>query len=170
MSLFARGVGGFCSDAANAKSGMRGRLWCQVILLLIEGCLVIAFSFTRGLAATIIVMLILSIFVQAAEGSTFGIVPYIGNNQITGSIAGLVGAGGNIGGISFSIMCLYFPSYRNAFMWMGCAVLASALWTLFMEIRGHRALLTGEDCPEVAAHRRRAKLPSLVTVDLTVSV
>lgn len=96
MNLFARGVGGFCSDKANTKFAMRGRLAVQTILLLVEGCLVIVFANTNSLGAAIVVMLFFSVFVQAAEGSTYGIVPYV-DPPSTGSIAGIVGAGGNTG-------------------------------------------------------------------------
>jgi hypothetical protein len=44
-----------------------------------------------------------SLFVQIAEGSTFGIVPYL-NPNATGSVAGIVGAGGNAGAVIFSIL------------------------------------------------------------------
>merc|ERR1712125_123156 len=100
MNLFARGLGGFCSDKLNAKMGMKGRLLTQLFLLLAEGGLVLIFAVTKQLAAAIVVMLIFSIMVQAAEGSTYGIVPYV-NPPATGSIAGIVGAGGNTGAVCF---------------------------------------------------------------------
>ena len=50
MNLFARGVGGFISDKGNAKMGMRGRLWVQTILLVVEGALVLVFANTNSLA------------------------------------------------------------------------------------------------------------------------
>ena len=44
MNLFARGLGGFFSDMANAKCGMRGRIWVQTIFLAAEGALVLIFA------------------------------------------------------------------------------------------------------------------------------
>ena len=73
MNLFARGVGGFISDNANAKYGMRGRLYTQAIMLAGEGALVLIFSGTKSLAAAIITLVFFSLFVQAAEGSTYGL-------------------------------------------------------------------------------------------------
>lgn len=72
MNLFARGVGGFLSDFFNARYGMRGRLWVQVLALLLQGAFTIFFGQTETLAAAIVVLAFLSIFVQCAEGSTYG--------------------------------------------------------------------------------------------------
>lgn len=165
MNLFARGLGGYASDMANAKAGMRGRLWVQAVLLLAEGLLVIGFSYTPTLALAVITMVGFSILVQAAEGSTFGIVPYVSPPSV-GSIAGLVGAGGNLGGVGFACLFRAVDDYRRAFWWMGCIVLASAFWTLFIRIPGHRGLMWGRDAEAVLAHRRKAKLPEVVCVEL----
>lgn len=72
MNLFARGLGGFSSDKLSARMGMRGRLLTQIVCLAIEGALVLVFANTPTLGASIAVMVVFSIFVQAAEGSTYG--------------------------------------------------------------------------------------------------
>ena len=72
MNIFARGLGGFCSDKANARYGMRGRLAYQSFVLFMEGCMVLAFAFANNLSVAIGVLILFSIFVQAAEGSTYG--------------------------------------------------------------------------------------------------
>jgi NNP family nitrate/nitrite transporter-like MFS transporter len=166
MNLFARGIGGFCSDMASATFGMRGRLWIQFVTLIIEGGLVCLFSTTDTLATAIAVMVIFSIFVQAAEGSTFGIVPYV-DYSVTGSIAGIVGAGGNVGGVIFSLFFREFDNHR-AFLWMGLIVLASSVLTAFIAISGHRDLLRGLDASEVLDRREShaGQLGSVPLVDL----
>ena len=166
MNLFARGIGGFCSDIASANFGMRGRLWIQFVTLVAEGGLVCLFSLTDTLATAIVVMVFFSIFVQAAEGSTYGIVPYV-DYSVTGSIAGVVGAGGNVGGVIFSLFFREFDNHR-AFLWMGFIVLASSLLTVFIAISGHRALLCGLDASEVLDRRdaHTGQLGSVPLVDL----
>lgn len=151
MNLFARGIGGFCSDMTSATHGMRGRLWSQMLLLVAEGGLVCLFATTKTLATAIVVMVIFSIFVQAAEGSTFAIVPYV-DYGVTGSVSGVVGAGGNVGGVVFSLMFREF-SDRKAFLVMGFVVMASSLLTAMISIPGHRSLLWGEDSMEVFLRR-----------------
>jgi MFS transporter, NNP family, nitrate/nitrite transporter len=151
MNLFARGMGGFASDIANAKLGMRGRLWVQSIFLVLEGAMVILFSSTRTLAGSICVMVVFSVLVSAAEGSTFGIVTYV-HPVATGSIAGVVGAGGNVGGVAFSILCREYD-YRQSFTLMGWVVMSSAVLTGFIRIQGHASLCSGKDAPEVTERR-----------------
>lgn len=138
MNLFARGLGGFCSDKANEKFGMRGRLFVQTVLLLIEGLLVFVFAVTTDLASAIVVMVFFSMCVQGAEGSTYGVVPYV-NPPATGSIAGIVGAGGNTGAVAFGFGFRQLP-YKQAFNLMGGVILTSSLLTSFIFIKNHSSL------------------------------
>jgi NNP family nitrate/nitrite transporter-like MFS transporter len=151
MNLFARGVGGFLSDIANAKWGMRGRLVVQVISLVTEGVLAVVFANMHTLAGAICVMIVFSCFVQAAAGSTFGIVPYV-NPGVTGSIAGIVGAGGNVGGVAFAAI-FRSNEYRDAFSAMGWAAMSSAVLTVLLLIRGHAGLCCASDAPAVLDRR-----------------
>ena len=153
MNLFARGVGGYVSDMVNAKYGMRGRLWVQVATLVCEGVMVVVFGRTVTLGGAIAAMIVLSIFVQAAEGSTFAIVPYV-KHSITGSIAGVVGAGGNVGGVVFALIFGNFD-YQKGFLFMGVIALSSAFLSLLVVIRGHASLIVGTDCHKVRQRRRQ---------------
>jgi NNP family nitrate/nitrite transporter-like MFS transporter len=143
MNLFARGLGGFFSDMANARMGMRGRIIVQTVLLLGEGALVLVFANTSSLGGAIAVMIVFSAFVQAAEGSSYGIVPYI-NPPATGSISGIVGAGGNSGAVGFGFGFRQLD-YEQAFVIMGATIMGSAALSIFINIKGHRGLLWGTD-------------------------
>ena len=145
MNLFARGLGGFCSDKMNARCGMRGRIWAQTVLLAGEGALVLVFANTGSLVGAIIVMVFFSLLVQAAEGSSYGIVPYV-DPPATGSIAGIVGAGGNTGAVCFGLGFRQL-GYKSGFIIMGCTILASAFFSLFLFIKGHAGLICGKDDP-----------------------
>lgn len=79
-----------------------------------------------------------SLFVQGAEGSTFGIVPYL-NPNVTGTVAGIVGAGGNAGAVIFSIL-FQRMDYRDAFFWMGAATAAISFLSFFVSIKGYEGL------------------------------
>lgn len=143
MNLFARGLGGYISDWSNKKMGMRGRIWSHTILLACEGALVLVFANTGTLGSAIAVMVFFSLFVQAAEGSTYGIVPYV-DPPATGSISGIVGAGGNTGAVCFGLGFRNLE-YDQAFTLMGCCILASCLPSVFINIKGHSAMLWGTD-------------------------
>ena len=169
MNLFARGAGGFLSDIANAKWGMRGRLWVQVISLVVEGVFAVAFAAAHTLAGAIVVMIVFSCFVQASAGSTFSIVPYV-NPAITGSISGIVGAGGNVGGVVFATI-FRSQHYHVAFSAMGWTSMISALLTVFLLIRGHAGLCCAADAPEVQDRRTNhveevGRIPAFRTHDL----
>jgi NNP family nitrate/nitrite transporter-like MFS transporter len=143
MNLFARGLGGFTSDKANAKMGMRGRLWVQTIFLALEGALVLVFAQTGSLVGAIVVMIFFSLNVQAAEGATYGIVPYV-DPASTGSISGIVGAGGNTGAVCFGLGFRQL-SYEKAFNIMGYSILASAFMSALINIKGHASMFWGKD-------------------------
>jgi NNP family nitrate/nitrite transporter-like MFS transporter len=107
MNLFARGLGGFISDKLNARMGMKSRIWAQTICLAVEGAMVLIFANTGNLAGSIVVLVFFSVFVQAAKGTSYGIVPYV-DPPNTGSIAGIIGAGGNTGWCR--VLRTWFPS------------------------------------------------------------
>ena len=45
--------------------------------MMLEGALIVVFSYITDLGSAIVVMTLFSIFVQACEGATYGIVPYV---------------------------------------------------------------------------------------------
>ena len=154
MNLFARGAGGYISDAFNKRMGMRGRILSHTVLLACEGALVLVFANTGTLGSAIAVMVFFSLFVQAAEGSSYGIVPYI-DPPATGSISGIVGAGGNTGAVCFGLGFRNLE-YSQAFTLMGCCILGSSVLSVLINIKGHSALLWGTD--EVVEEKTPATL------------
>jgi NNP family nitrate/nitrite transporter-like MFS transporter len=153
MNIFARGLGGFLSDKLNEKYGMRGRLWLQTLLLIVEGVMIIVFSFTDTLAGAIITMCIFSIFTQSAEGAIYGVVPYV-SKLYTGGVAGFVGSGGNVGSVVYGL-AFRSLAYDKAFLMMGCIVIASSFLSLFINIPCHAGLIWGEDNHSVISARER---------------
>ena len=162
MNLFARGLGGFFSDMANARMGMRGRILIQTVLLAGEGSMVLIFASTKSLGGAIFVMVIFSLFVQAAEGSSYGIVPYV-DPPSTGSIAGIVGAGGNTGAVCFGLGFRQLD-YKDAFMIMGFSILGSSILSVFINIKGHSALFWGEDTIPAASAKSAAGAKAVLAV------
>lgn len=87
MNLFARGLGGYGSDFFNAHYGTKGRVVWQSITLFMEGIGIVVFAFAETLVGAIFSLIFLSFWVQCAEGSTYGIVPYV-NRRFTGTLRG----------------------------------------------------------------------------------
>lgn len=98
MNLFARTLGGVVSDRLAKRFGMRGRLWAFFVVNFLEGCMFVLFSRVTVLAVAIPMLAAFSLCVQMAAGAMFGIVPFV-DPQVTGAVAGIVGAGGNTGAV-----------------------------------------------------------------------
>lgn len=124
---------------------MRGRIFAQLVFLLLEGALVLVFAHSDSLIGAINVMVFFSIFVQAAEGSTYGIIPYV-DEEATGSVTGIVGAGGNVGAVAFALVFREESiGDRMAFVIMGGSIMLSALLSVFITIKGHQGIIFGKD-------------------------
>ena len=128
MNVFARTLGGFFGDRMGIRFGLKGRVMFLGGVLLVEGLALMLFSQMATLFLAVGAMIVFSLFVQMSEGATFSVVPFI-NRRALGSVAGIVGAGGNAGAVAFGFL---FRSeslgYADALLIVGVAViLASAL-------------------------------------------
>lgn len=133
MNIFARGLGGFASDKFNVKLGINGRVTWQFIVLFVEGCGVLWFSFARSMAMSILALIFTSLCVQFSEGSTFGIVPYV-NRRYTGGVVGFVAAGGNAGGVLFAFLFHQYGN-RSSFFYMGISAMVVSFLSFFLKIK-----------------------------------
>jgi MFS transporter, NNP family, nitrate/nitrite transporter len=152
MNLFARAVGGILSDKAGTRWGMSGKGWLLSAVLLLEGIALVAFARAGVLAAAIGFMLLFALFLKMANGAVYGIVPFI-NEKRTGMIAGVVGAGGNLGGMIFGFL---FRSpdftYPEAFSVIGITVVGVAVFVSCMRwAPGEKRVIVAEMEPTVEA-------------------
>ncbi|RLN93095.1 hypothetical protein BBJ28_00021947 [Nothophytophthora sp. Chile5] len=131
MNLFSRALGGLTSDAVNRRLGMRGRLCVQFSLLSVLSALVLTLSRQHSLGPCVALYVLIAIAAQSSGGSTYGIVPYL-NEQHTGTVNGLVGAGGNVGGVIFGFIFRYTDSYNTGLLCQGIIIFACALLTLLV--------------------------------------
>lgn len=127
MNLFARSTGGWLGDKFSKTGGLTGRVKWLVIVLGVEGLALILFSRMDVLGPAITTMIIFSLFVQMAEGATYSVVPFI-NKKSLGAVAGIVGAGGNVGAVIYAQFLLRSgSSLQDCFMYYGFAVVAISL-------------------------------------------
>eukprot|EP00268_Persea_americana_P036376 TRINITY_DN35858_c0_g1_i2.p1 TRINITY_DN35858_c0_g1~~TRINITY_DN35858_c0_g1_i2.p1 ORF type:complete len:383 (-),score=56.01 TRINITY_DN35858_c0_g1_i2:338-1486(-) len=76
-NIVSRPAGGVISDKMGKRFGMRGRLWSLWVVQTLGGVLCILLGKVGSLGASIGVMVAFSLFVQAACGLTFGVVPFV---------------------------------------------------------------------------------------------
>jgi NNP family nitrate/nitrite transporter-like MFS transporter len=123
MNIFARALGGIVSDKIGSRYGMKGKGILLGLMLLLEGLGIILFAQAGSFGFAIISMLSFALFLKMANGATYGIVPFV-NEENVGLISGIVGAGGNLGGMLFGFL---FKSknitYADAFTYIGITVM-----------------------------------------------
>jgi NNP family nitrate/nitrite transporter-like MFS transporter len=132
LNSFARALGGIVSDKVGKKFGFNGKVSLLAILLLLEGVGIMLFSNAGGLVLAITMMFFFGLCLKMANGATYSIVPFI-NPKAVGSVAGIVGAGGNVGamGIGFLFKSM---SYSAAFLYLGAAVFAVGVVVLVVRL------------------------------------
>jgi NNP family nitrate/nitrite transporter-like MFS transporter len=123
MNIFARTLGGMFGDKVGIRWGLRGRVWFLGIVIFIEGLALVLFSQMALLVLAIPSMILFGIFVQMASGATYSVVPFI-NRRAMGTVAGIVGAGGNLGAVAagflFKVESIDTPTF---FLFLGLAVI-----------------------------------------------
>ena len=126
MNLFARTVGGMLGDKFGIKFGLKGRVMFLGVVLLVEGVALMVFSQMATLFLAVGAMIVFSLFVQMSEGATFSVVPFI-NRKALGSVAGIVGAGGNAGAVAFGFLFRAENiSYQDGLLFVGVVVILAA--------------------------------------------
>ena len=79
--------------------------------------------------------------VQATEGTSFGIVPYICPEGL-GGVCAVVGAWGNIGAVCWGMMFKfgYIGKFDKGYEAMGYIIIASSVFSIFMRIKGQKTM------------------------------
>lgn len=127
MNIVTRPGGGLMSDLA----GSRRRTLVALLVGVAVGNVVLS---TLGsgwpLALAIIATMAGSIFCQAGNGAVYAIVPLV-KKRVSGQVAGLAGAYGNVGGVVFLTAFLYVGPRGLFLVIAGCSAvtaLVAALW------------------------------------------
>lgn len=134
MNLMSRPGGGWLSDRFGRK---------KTLLILTAGLAVgyAVMAMTDSswpLFLAVAAAMACSFFVQAGEGAVFAAVPLI-KRRLTGQIAGMTGAYGNVGAVVY-LTVLSFVSYQTFFLIIaGTAVLGFVTLLFMEEPKGHMA-------------------------------
>ncbi|HBO96056.1 MAG TPA: MFS transporter, partial [Gammaproteobacteria bacterium] len=132
MNLAARPGGGWISDKFGRKKTMSilvaGLAVGYLVLSQIDG--------SWWIWVAVVATMCCSFFVQAGEGAVFAMVPLV-QRRMTGQIAGMAGAYGNVGAVTF-LTVLSFVDASTFFMVIaGCAGLVFLLVQFIEEPEGH---------------------------------
>jgi MFS transporter, NNP family, nitrate/nitrite transporter len=139
MNFFARALGGVYSDTLAKKMGMRGRIWALWSVLVLEGIFLIVFARMGKLSIAVVMVVFFALFVDMGAGGTFGIVPFV-DPEATGSVCGVVGAGGNVGAVVGGLM-LRGWGRQKGFEYVGYAVLIVAMMLPLLHFAEHGSML-----------------------------
>lgn len=144
LNIFARAIGGVVSDKVGKRFGFGGKVNLLIILLLLEGLGIILFAKAGALGMAIFLMFFFGLCLKMANGATYSIVPFV-NARAVGSVAGIVGAGGNIGAMVIGFLFKALP-YSAAFFYLGAGVFTVGLVILGVHLltRKQNAVTKGE--------------------------
>jgi len=150
-NVISRPGGGVISDMLAKRFGMRGRLWGLWSVQTIGGLLCILLGRVASLEASVTVMLVFSMFVQASCGLTFGVVPFVSRRAL-GLISGMAGAGGNVGAVLTQLIFFKGSTYtkETGITLMGIMIVCCTLPVLFIYFPQWGGMLWGPSSKENA--------------------
>ena len=133
LNLVMRPAGGWISDRFGRKRSL-----ALILAGLAVGYLLMSFiDSSWSIAAAVAVVVFCSLFVNAGNGAVFAVIPLV-KRRLTGQIAGMAGAYGNVGGVVF-LTVLSFVTPHLFFLVIGAAavVVLIAVLTFLEDPTGH---------------------------------
>ena len=127
MNLMSRPGGGILSD----KFGRKTTLIVLTAGLALGYFLMAQVNSSWPIGLAVAAVMACSFFVQAGEGAVFATVPLI-KRRMTGQIAGMTGAYGNVGSVVY-LTILSFVSYQTFFYVIAATAVIGFLTLFFME-------------------------------------
>jgi NNP family nitrate/nitrite transporter-like MFS transporter len=123
MNIFARALGGIVSDKFNQRWGLQGRVLLLGGTICCEGIFLIVFSQMRWLPLAIAAMLTTGLFIKMSNGASYAVVPFV-NKKALGAVAGIVGAGGNVGAVLTGFLFKGSMPWTQALFILGITIIA----------------------------------------------
>uniref|UniRef100_A0A060T786 Nitrate/nitrite transporter n=1 Tax=Blastobotrys adeninivorans TaxID=409370 RepID=A0A060T786_BLAAD len=145
MNIVCRPFGGLMADILYRKFGLvRVKKYWMLACGLVQGIFLLWLSLDKNLSipGLIIGLAVMAVFMEAANGATFALVPHI-NKRSSGIVAGVTGAWGNVGGILFSLAFRYSTlntneaHYQRGLLGIAIGTLVVAIGCLFVPLSKH---------------------------------
>src|SRR5690554_3801832 len=129
INLVARPIGGLVSDRfGNRRFVMLGYMLGIAIGFAMMGLM----NSSWPLYLAVVTTILCSVFVQGAEGATFGIIPSI-KRRITGQISGMAGAYGNVGAVCYLTLYTFVTPSQFFFIIAAGALLSYLICFLWLK-------------------------------------
>lgn len=126
LAIFARGLGGYCSDRVCHRRGLAGRTVVLGLALAGQAIGMFIFANSGALSGAVAGLMVFGLFVHMSAGATYALIPFI-NKKALGSVAGIVGAGGNVGAVLAGfVLKIDGLSYSRAIFYMAWSVILTA--------------------------------------------
>lgn len=135
LNLVMRPAGGYLSDKYGRKKSL---------VIIVAGIALGYFLMGKSadgwpIVAAVCVTIFTSLFVNSGNGAVFAMIPLV-KRRLTGQIAGMAGAYGNIGGVVFLTVLSFVDPRLFFYVIAAAAIAALALIIIFLEEpRGHMA-------------------------------
>jgi len=120
VNLFARPLGGWISDRFSSRKTI---MMVYMLGIAVGFFLMALMNSAWPIAIATLVTVCCSMFVQGAEGATFGIIPSI-KRRLTGQISGMAGAYGNVGAVFYLFVYTFVTANQFFYIIAGGAFLA----------------------------------------------
>lgn len=153
MHLFARTLGGAISDRFGGRWGLNGRIKWLFAAILVEGLGLMLFSRMTTVSLAIPAMIGFALFMKMSEGATYAVVPFL-NKKALGSVAGIVGAGGNAGAVAAGFLFKGSLAWPTALLILGAAVTAASFLSLTIRFTPEFETESARDFAEAASQSR----------------
>ncbi|HWF08390.1 MAG TPA: hypothetical protein VG297_07995, partial [Bryobacteraceae bacterium] len=119
-------LGGIVSDRCAKSRGLRGRVLLLGATLCCEGVALMLFSRMRLLPLAIATMMLTGLFIKMSNGATYAVVPFV-NRKALGAVAGIVGAGGNLGSVLAGFLFKGSMPWTQALLVLGATITVISL-------------------------------------------
>ena len=171
LNICMRSFGGYQSDLLNNLLGFQGRQWALFIQSVLMGIALVSFSSLTPDNSTSGGMLLNLIcwasLTNMTEGGTFAVVPYVMPHAV-GGVAGIVGAGGNVGAVLGGALLMGNKTWGKVsrqlgFCALGWGAIASGFLIPALWIPGHGSMLRKQDPPPAELAGKQEQQPVMQT-------
>lgn len=156
LALFARALGGIASDRIAQFKGLNGRTLLLFVLIIGEGLGLLWFSQMSTVAIAVVAMITFGLFTHMACGATYALVPFIDRKSL-GGVAGIIGAGGNVGAVAAGFLMKGVASTEQCLMILGLFVTVSAVCAVAVRFSPETLKSENEAFRAAAAARKAEK-------------